>query len=58
MLFPSRIHVQIAGANFCAGQITTQFVLDPTGPLDTSCIEDDRVLGFVLPDGSMSGEQE
>ena len=58
VIFPSRTHVQIAGANFCAGQITTQFVLDPTGPLDTSCIEDDRVLGFVLPDGSMSGEQE
>jgi pimeloyl-ACP methyl ester carboxylesterase len=56
VVFPGRTHVQIAGANLCAGQIMTQFVLDPTATLDTSCLEDAPVVGFVLPDGSSSKE--
>jgi hypothetical protein len=32
----------------------TQFVLDPTTKPDTSCVKEAPVLGFVLPDGSMS----
>jgi hypothetical protein len=36
----------------------TQFVADPTAALDTSCVETAPVLGFVLPDGSMSKEEE
>lgn len=34
----------------------TQFVLDPTASLDTSCTAESPLLGFVLPDGSMSKE--
>jgi hypothetical protein len=34
----------------------TQFVVDPAAPLDTSCTEESPLLGFVLPDGSMSRE--
>ena len=56
VIFPGRTHVQIAGINLCAAQVATQFVLDPTAPLDMSCIEEDQVLGFVLPDGTMSSE--
>lgn len=55
-VFPGRSHVQIAGANICAGQIMTQFVLDPTAKLDTSCLDEAPVVGFVLPDGSGSKE--
>ena len=56
IVFPGRTHVQIAGVNLCAGQIMTQFVLDPTASLDTSCTAESPLLGFVLPDGSMSKE--
>ena len=56
LVFPGRTHVQLAGSNICAGQIMTQFVLDPTATLDTSCLEDAPVVGFVLPDGSSSKE--
>ena len=34
----------------------TQFVLDPTAKLDTSCVKEAPVVGFVLPDGSSSKE--
>ena len=56
--FPGTTHVQIAGINLCAAQVMTQFVLDPTAPLDTSCVEESPLLGFVLPDGSMSQETD
>ena len=56
VIFPGRTHVQIAGINLCAAQVATQFILDPTAPLDTSCLAEDLVLGFVLPDGTMSSE--
>ena len=56
--FPGTTHVQIGGINLCAAQVMTQFVLDPTAELDTSCVEDSPLLGFVLPDGSMSQEVE
>jgi hypothetical protein len=58
VVFPGRTHVQIAGANICASQVMTQFVLDPTAPLDTSCLADAPVVGFALPDGSSSKEAE
>jgi pimeloyl-ACP methyl ester carboxylesterase len=54
--FPGRTHVQIAAANRCAAEVMTQFVVDPAAPLDTSCTEESPLLGFVLPDGSMSRE--
>jgi CubicO group peptidase (beta-lactamase class C family)/pimeloyl-ACP methyl ester carboxylesterase len=58
VVFPGRTHVQIAGVNLCAGQIMTQFVLDPTAPLDTSCVAEALIVGFVLPDGTFSKEEE
>jgi pimeloyl-ACP methyl ester carboxylesterase len=54
LVFPGQTHVQIASINTCAMKIMTQFVLDPTAALDTSCMDDDPALGFVLPDGSSS----
>ena len=56
VVFPGRTHVRIAGANTCAGQVMTQFVLDPTAKPDTSCVAEAPVVGFVLPDGSSSKE--
>jgi pimeloyl-ACP methyl ester carboxylesterase len=57
LTFPGQGHVQISSAtHICAGQIATQFILDPTTSLDTSCLEDFQVPAFVLPDGSMSHE--
>ena len=44
VVFPGRTHVQIAGANICAGQIMTQFVLDPTA-----------TAGHELPGGGSRG---
>lgn len=58
VVFPGRTHVQIAGVNTCAAQVMTQFVLDPTAPLDTSCTAESPLLGFVLPDGTMSREAD
>jgi len=58
VIFPGRTHVQIAGINLCAAQVATQFILDPTAPLDTSCAAESQVLGFVLPDGTMSRTDE
>ena len=54
VVFPGRTHVQIAGANLCAGEIMTQFVLEPTAKLDTSCVAEAPVVGFGLPDGTSS----
>lgn len=52
VVLPGRTHVQINGANECAGQIMTQFVLDPTAPLDLSCADESSPYPFLLPDGS------
>jgi pimeloyl-ACP methyl ester carboxylesterase/heat shock protein HslJ len=54
VIFPGRTHVQLNGANQCAGRIMTQFVLDPTAPLDTSCAKEPSPYSFILPDGSPS----
>lgn len=56
IIFPGRTHVQIAGVNICAAQVATQFILNPTAPLDTSCVAQAPLLGFVLPDGTMSSQ--
>ena len=56
LIFPGRTHVQIAVINFCAAQVATQFILEPTAPLNTSCLAEAPVLGFPLPDGTMSNE--
>jgi pimeloyl-ACP methyl ester carboxylesterase len=56
IIFPGRTHVQIAAVNICAAQVATQFILEPTAPLDTSCLAEAPVLGFPLPDGTMSNE--
>ena len=56
--FPGTTHVQIGGINLCAAQVMTQFVLHPTAELDISCVAESPLLGFVLPDGSMSQEAE
>jgi hypothetical protein len=54
VVFPGRTHVQIAGVNLCAAAVMTQFVLDSTASLDTSCTEASPLLGFVPPDGTTS----
>ena len=54
IMLPGSTHVQVGGANRCAAQVMTQFVLDPAAELDTSCTGVSPVLGFVLPDGSLS----
>ncbi len=56
--FKGRTHVQLNGANECAGQIMTQFVLDPTAPLDTSCANDPSPYTFILPDGTPTRDLE
>jgi len=58
LVFPGRTHVQLAGVNLCAFQIASQFILDPGATLDTSCMQNAQVLGFVLPDGSMSTDRD
>ena len=56
--FKGRTHVQLDGANQCAGQIMTQFVLDPTAPLDASCADDPSPYSFLLPDGTPTVQPE
>lgn len=56
VVIPGRTHIQIDGANSCAGRIMTQFVLDPTASLDTSCAEEYTPFPFILPDGTASGQ--
>ncbi len=58
VIFHGRTHVQLDGANQCAGQIMTQFVMDPTAPLDTSCADDPSPYSFILPDGTPTGTEE
>jgi pimeloyl-ACP methyl ester carboxylesterase len=57
MVFPGRTHVQLGSVNRCAFDILGQFLADPAATLDTSCLQEARVLGFVMPDGTMSTEQ-
>jgi pimeloyl-ACP methyl ester carboxylesterase len=54
VVFPGRTHVQLAGVNLCAFDILARFTRSPAAPLDTGCVRKTRVLGFVLPDGTMS----
>jgi pimeloyl-ACP methyl ester carboxylesterase len=56
--FPDGTHVQVAGANLCALDLLKQFVANPEGQLDLSCVEARQILPFVLPDGTMSREVE
>ena len=58
VVFPGRTHVQMNGANQCAGQIMTQFVLDPTATLDKSCLAEPLPYSFILPDDSSSSDVE
>jgi hypothetical protein len=57
LVFPGRTHVQLGSVNRCAFDILGQFLADPGAALDTSCLQEARVLGFVMPDGTMSREQ-
>lgn len=54
--FPSGSHVQLGEINLCAASIMTAFLAAPDTPVSTDCVADTPVLGFVLPDGSMTGE--
>jgi pimeloyl-ACP methyl ester carboxylesterase len=58
VVFPGRTHVQLAGVNLCALDILARFTRDPAAPLDTSCVRKTPVLGFVLPDGTMSTDHD
>jgi pimeloyl-ACP methyl ester carboxylesterase len=54
--FPSGSHVQLGEINLCAAAIMTGFLAAPDSPVSTDCVADTPALGFVLPDGSMTGE--
>jgi pimeloyl-ACP methyl ester carboxylesterase len=58
LVFPGRTHVQLAGVNLCAFDILAQFTRNPEAPLDTGCMQNTPVLGFVLPDGTMSTDRD
>jgi pimeloyl-ACP methyl ester carboxylesterase len=58
VVFPGRTHVQLGGVNLCAFDILARFTRNPAAPLDTSCVRDTPVLGFVLPDGTMSTDHD
>lgn len=58
LIFPGRTHVQLSGINLCAFEVMAAFTRNPDAPLDSSCVENDRVLGFVLPDGTMSTDPD
>ncbi len=57
LIFPGRTHVQLSGVNLCAFDIMAQFTRNPNGSLDTSCMEETPVMGFVLGDGTISTDQ-
>jgi pimeloyl-ACP methyl ester carboxylesterase len=57
LIFPGRTHVQLSGVNLCAFDVMTQFTRNPDARLDTSCMQDAPVMGFVLSDGTMSTDQ-
>ena len=48
--FTGTSHVQLAGANFCAANILTQFITDPKAELDTTCLDEMEVLPFSIPE--------
>lgn len=52
--FADGTHVQVSGANPCALELLMEFAHDPNAPLDLTCAEERPLLGFVLPDGTMS----
>lgn len=54
--FPSGSHVQLGEINRCAAAIMTAFLSDPGRPVETACVAQMPFLGFVLPDGTMTGE--
>jgi pimeloyl-ACP methyl ester carboxylesterase len=58
VVFPGRTHVQLAGVNLCAFDILARFTRNPAAPLDTGCMRNTPVLGFVLPDGTMSTDHD
>jgi pimeloyl-ACP methyl ester carboxylesterase len=54
VIFPGHTHVQFGQLNRCAADVYTQFIADPTATLDTSCLKETNVIGFLLPDGTSS----
>lgn len=58
VIFPGHTHVQLGQFNECAVNVYTQFITNPAGELDTSCLAEVNVLGFLLPDGTFSVEAE
>jgi hypothetical protein len=58
VVFPGRTHVQLAGVNLCAFDILARFTRNPAAPLDTGCVRNTPVIGFVLPDGTMSTDHD
>jgi pimeloyl-ACP methyl ester carboxylesterase len=58
MIFPGHTHVQLGQLNQCAADIYTQFIADPAATLDTSCLKESNVIGFMLPDGTFSQAPE
>lgn len=56
LIFPGHTHVQVNGSNFCAAEIMTDFVLDPTAPLDTSCTEEPSPYRIMLPEDLQGGD--
>jgi pimeloyl-ACP methyl ester carboxylesterase len=54
VVFPDGTHVQVGAVNRCAMKTIAQFLDDPRGELDTACLRDHGLPGFVLPDGTVS----
>ena len=57
LVFPGRTHVQLSGINLCAFNVLSQFTRNPKGALDTSCMQNAPVMGFSLPDGTLTTDQ-
>ena len=58
VIFPGHTHVQFGQLNQCAADVYTQFIADPAATLDTSCLKESNVIGFMLPDGTFSQAPE
>jgi pimeloyl-ACP methyl ester carboxylesterase len=54
VIFPGHTHVQFGQLNQCAANIYSQFIADPAATLDTSCLKETNLIGFLLPDGTFS----